>query len=81
MKTSTVKPHFKWDGFREQYQGIIKNLINNIDICNEGFAKTGDEGYLAAREKYIEEVEELKTFIVKKELELGYYKKEPKDEK
>ena len=73
MKTSTVKPHFKWDGFREQYQGIIKNLINNIDICNEGFAKTGEEGYLAARKKYIEEVEQLKTFIKEKEIELGYY--------
>ena len=34
MKTSTVKPHFKWNGFREQYMGIIQNLINNIDICN-----------------------------------------------
>ncbi len=79
MKTSTVKPHFKWDGFREQYQGIIKNLINNIDICNEGFAKTGDEGYMAARKKYIEEVEQLKTFIKEKEIELGYYGDENED--
>ena len=79
MKTSTVKPHFKWDGFREQYQGIIKNLINNIDICNEGFAKTGDEGYIAARKKYIEEVEQLKTFIKEKEIELGYYGDENED--
>jgi hypothetical protein len=79
MKTSTVKPHLKWDGFREQYQGIIKNLINNIDICNEGFAKTGDEGYMAARKKYIEEVEQLKTFIKEKEIELGYYGDENED--
>ena len=79
MKTSTVKPHFKWDGFREQHQGIIKNLINNIDICNEGFAKTGDEGYMAARKKYIEEVEQLKTFIKEKEIELGYYGDENED--
>ena len=71
----------KWDGFREQYQGIIKNLINNIDICNEGFAKTGDKGYLAARKKYIEEVEELKTFIVTKEKELGLYKEANNEEK
>ena len=69
----------KWDGFREQYQGIIKNLINNIDICNEGFAKTGDEGYMAARKKYIEEVEQLKTFIKEKEIELGYYGDENED--
>ena len=79
MKTSTVKPHIKWDGFREQYQGIIKNLINNIDICNEGFAKIGDEGYMAARKKYIEEVEQLKTFIKEKEIELGYYGDENED--
>jgi hypothetical protein len=73
MKTSTVNPHFKWNGFREQYMGIIQNLVNNIDICNRRYAEEGDEGYLAARKKYIEEVEELKTFIVKKEKELGYY--------
>ncbi|SVD87520.1 uncharacterized protein METZ01_LOCUS440374, partial [marine metagenome] len=24
----------KWDDFRDPYQGIIRNLINNIDICN-----------------------------------------------
>jgi hypothetical protein len=45
----------KWDGFREQYQGIIKNLINNIDICNEGFAKkvttSMSRGYLIRRNK------------------------------
>ena len=71
----------KWNEFRSQYMGIIQNLIHNIDICNRRYAEEGDEGYLSARKKYIEEVEELKTFIVKKELELGYYKKEPKDEK
>ncbi|MBC8429047.1 MAG: hypothetical protein H8D95_00525 [Candidatus Endolissoclinum sp.] len=73
MKTSTVKPHLKWDGFREQYQGIIKNLINNVDICNRRFAEEGEEGYLIQREAYIKEIEELKTFIKEKEIELGYY--------
>ena len=73
MKTSTVKPHIKWDGLREQYQGIIKNLINNVDICNRRFVEEGEEGYLIQREVYIKEIEELKTFIVKKEKELGYY--------
>tara|TARA_B110000858_G_scaffold159207_1_gene182727 strand:+ start:3463 stop:3693 length:231 start_codon:yes stop_codon:yes gene_type:complete len=66
----------KWNDFRSQYMGIIQNLINNIDICNRRYVEEGDEGYLSARKKYIEEVEELKTFIVKKELELGFYKKE-----
>lgn len=72
MKTSTVKPHIKWNGFREQYMGIIQNLINNVDICNRRFVEEGEEGYLIQREVYIKEIEELKTFIVKKEKELGY---------
>jgi len=63
----------KWDDVRQPYQGIIRNLINNIDICNERYAKEGEEGYMAAREKYIKELTELKTFIKKKEVELGYY--------
>ena len=74
MKTSTVNPHFKWNGFREQYMGIIQNLVNNIDICNRRFVEEGEEGYLVQRDVYIKEVEELKTFIVKKEKELGLYK-------
>tara|TARA_B110000037_G_scaffold86326_1_gene102366 strand:+ start:1200 stop:1421 length:222 start_codon:yes stop_codon:yes gene_type:complete len=73
MKTSTFKPHIKWNGFREQYMGIIQNLINNVDICNRRFVEEGEEGYLIQREVYIKEIEELKTFIVKKEKELGYY--------
>ena len=44
MKTSTVDPHYKWDGFRKQYMGIIQNLINNIDICNRRFVEEGEEG-------------------------------------
>lgn len=74
MKTSTVKPLYKWNGFRKQYMGIIQNLINNIDICNRRFVEEGEEGYLVQRDVYIKEVEELKTFIVKKEKELGLYK-------
>jgi|TARA_B110000495_G_C22798546_1_gene466481 hypothetical protein len=73
MKTSTVKPHHKWDGFRKQYNGIIQNLINNIDICNRRFVEEGEEGYLVQRDAYIKEVEELKAFITKTEKELGYY--------
>ena len=81
MKTSTVKPHIKWDGFREQYRGIIKNLINNVDICNRRFAEEGEEGYLIQRDVYIKEIEELKTFIVTKEKELGLYKETDNEEK
>ena len=59
--------------FRQQYQGIIKNLINNIDICSRRWAETGDAGYGVAMKGYIKEVEELKTFIKKEEIRLGYY--------
>ena len=63
-------------GFRHQYQGIIRNLINNINICSRRWVETGDEGYGVAMKRYIEEVEELKTFIKKEELRLGYYDSE-----
>ena len=59
--------------FRQQYQGIIRNLINNINICSRRWAETGDAGYGVAMKRYIKEVEELKTFIKKEELRLGYY--------
>jgi len=74
--TTTTNNNKPWDGFRQQYQGIIKNLLNNIDICNDRYLSTGDEGYMAARKKYIKEVEELKTFIKEQELKLGYYQDE-----
>ena len=60
-------------GFRHQYQGIIRNLINNINICSRRWFETGDPGYGVAMKGYIKEVEELKTFIKKEELRLGYY--------
>ena len=59
--------------FRQQYQGIIKNLINNINICSRRQFETGDPGYGVAMKGYIKEVEELKTFIKKEEIRLGYY--------
>ena len=62
--------------FRKPYQEIIRNLINNINICNRQYVKTGNEGYMVMRAKYVEEVEELKTFIKKEELRLGYYDSE-----
>ena len=76
-----VKPHYKWDGFRKQYQGIIKNLLNNVDICNERWVKEGEEGYLVQRDVYIKEIETLKTFIKEQELKLGYYQDEESNSK
>jgi hypothetical protein len=62
-------------GFRQPYQGIIRNLINNIDICNERYSRNNDEtGFLVARDQYIEELTALKKWIKEKEVELGYYK-------
>ena len=63
----------KWDSVRQQYQGIIKNLLNNVDICNRRYVEEGEQGYLVQREVYIKEIEELKTFIKEKELELDCY--------
>ena len=59
-------------GFRHQYQGIIRNLINNINICSRRWVETGDPGYGVAMKRYIKEVEELKTFIKSEEKRLGY---------
>ena len=59
--------------FRKPYQEIIRNLINNINICSRRWVETGDPGYGVAMKGYIKEVEELKTFIKKEELRLGYY--------
>ena len=56
--------------FRQQYQGIIRNLINNINICSRRWVETGDAGYGVAMKGYIKEVEELKTFIKKEELRI-----------
>ena len=70
----------KWNDVRKQYMGIIQNLINNVDICNRRFVEEGAEGFLVQREVYIKEIEELKTFILKKELKMGLYKKESNDE-
>ena len=63
----------KWDSVRQQYQCIIKNLLNNVDICNRRYVEEGEEGYLVQRDVYIKEIEELKTFIKQKELKLGCY--------
>ena len=62
-----------WDSIRKQYAGIIQNLLNNVDICNRRYVEQGEEGYLVQRDVYIKEIEELKTFIVNKEKELGCY--------
>ena len=66
-----VKDFFE---FRNLYQDTIRNLINNINICNRQYVNTGEEGYMVQRAKYVKEVEELKTFIKKEEVKLGYYK-------
>tara|TARA_Y100000758_G_scaffold177482_1_gene126222 strand:- start:634 stop:837 length:204 start_codon:yes stop_codon:yes gene_type:complete len=60
-------------GFRKPYQGIIRNLINNIDICNERYSRNNESVFLVARDQYIEELTALKTWIKKSEAELGYY--------
>ena len=58
-----------WDSIRAQYQGILKNLLNNIYICNERYLKEGEIGYMIQRDVYIKELTEMKTMIKRKENE------------
>ena len=58
-----------WDSIRAQYQGILKNLLNNIDICNERYLKEGEIGYMIQRDVFIKELTEMKTMIKQKENE------------
>jgi hypothetical protein len=62
-----------WDSIRAQYQGILKNLLNNIDICNERYLKEGEIGYMIQRDVYIKELTEMKTMIKQKE-KISMYK-------
>ena len=57
----------KWDDYRKPYASVIKNLLNNIDICNRRYAEEGEKGYLVQRDVYIKEIEELKASIKKEE--------------
>ena len=57
------------DSIRAQYQGILNNLLNNIDICNERYLKEGEIGYMIQRDVYIKELTEMKTMIKRKENE------------
>ena len=65
-----VEPVKDFFEFRKPYQDTIRNLINNINICNRQYVQTSDEGYMVQRAKYVKEVEELKTFIKKEELRI-----------
>jgi len=56
-----------WDDYRKPYASVIKNLLNNIDICNRRYAEEGEEGYLVQIDKYKKEIEELKAHIKKEE--------------
>ena len=57
----------KWDDFRKPYTSIIKNLLNNIDICSRRYAEEGEKGYLVQIDKYKKEIDEIKTHIKKEE--------------
>jgi len=56
-----------WDDYRKPYASVIKNLLNNIDICNRRYIEEDEKGYLVQRDVYIKEIEELKASIKKKE--------------
>ena len=56
-------------GFRDKYQNIIKNLVQNADQCSQQWILTGDAEWYEAYMMYVEKVCELKDWIKKKESE------------
>ena len=56
--------------YRKQFQGIIENLQNNIDIADRQFVETGDDGCLWQYYRLIEEMKKLKNQIIIREKEL-----------
>tara|TARA_R100001480_G_scaffold11528_1_gene20152 strand:- start:1131 stop:1328 length:198 start_codon:yes stop_codon:yes gene_type:complete len=57
----------KWDDYRKPYASVIKNLLNNIDICSRRYIEEDEKGYLVQIDKYKKEIEELKAHIKKEE--------------
>ena len=57
-------------GFRDKYQNIIKNLVQNADQCSQQWALTGEPEWQAAYMMYVGKVCELKDWIKKRENEI-----------
>jgi hypothetical protein len=57
-------------GFRDKYQNIIKNLVQNADQCSHQWILTGDPEWYEAYTMYVEKVCELKEWIKKRESEI-----------
>ena len=57
-------------GFRDKYQNIIKNLVQNADQCSYQWILTGDPEWYEAYTMYVEKVCELKEWIKKRESEI-----------
>ena len=60
--------------FRKTYQGIAGDLVDKINTCSNRWIETGDPGYGEAMNRYIEEIEKLKTLVKNEEIRLGYNK-------
>ena len=56
--------------YRKQFQGIIENLQNNIDIADRQYVETGDTGCLWQYYRLIEEIKKIKNQILKREKDL-----------
>ena len=50
--------------YRRQFQGILENLQNNIDIADRQFIETKDDGYLWQYYRLIEEMQKIKNHII-----------------
>ena len=59
------------NNYRKQFQGIIENLQNNIDIADRRYTETGDKGSLWQYYRLIGEIKKIKDKILTKEKELN----------
>ena len=50
--------------YRRQFQGILENLQNNIDIADRQFIETKDDGCLWQYYRLIEEMQKIKNHII-----------------
>ena len=57
-------------GFRDKYQNIIKNLVQNADQCSQQWTLTRDAEWYEAYTMYVKKVCELKDWIKERESEI-----------
>ena len=62
-----------WDTVRKPYEPHIRNLIQLIDLHDQEFTRTGEQFHLEQSTRLQFIVNNLKSYIIDKELELKLY--------